>query len=136
MCCDNNKAESVLSLFQDSVSRWGLLSRVRCDYEMENYLVGSYMIENRGVDRGSIITGSSVHNCKVERMHRDVYCGVLVFYARLFENMEADGILDPLDEVHLFSLHHVYMPRINKSLFEFVAQMLLKQRMLENIYCT
>ena len=149
VCCDNNKAESVLSLFQDGVARWGLPSRVRCDYGMENYLVGSFMIDNRGANRGSIITGSSVHNSRVERTHRDVYCGVLVFYARLFENMEADGILDPLDEVHLFSLHHIYIPRINKSLSEFVAQMnnhpisterncsplqLWEQGMLENMY--
>ena len=149
VCCDNNKSESVLSLFQDGVARWGLLSRVRCDYGMGNYLVGSFMIDNRGANRGSIITGSSVHNSRVERTHCDVYCGVLVFYARLFENMEADGILDPLDEVHLFSLYHIYIPRINKSLSEFVAQMnnhpisterncsplqLWEQGMLENMY--
>ena len=46
--------------------------------------------------------------------------------------MAADGILDPLDEVHLFSLHHVYIPRINKSLTECVATILflLKETVL------
>ena len=42
-----------------------LPSRVRSDHGMENHLVGMYMIENRGTDRGSIITGSSVHNSRV-----------------------------------------------------------------------
>ena len=27
-------------------------------------------------------------------------------------------LLDPLNEVHLFSLHHVYLPRINRALTE------------------
>eukprot|EP00794_Sanderia_malayensis_P016136 gene16136-17762_t len=108
---------------RDGVSRWGLPSRVRSDHGMENYLVGLYMIENRGADRGSIITGSSVHNSRVERTHRDVYCGVLVFYARLFEKMEHENILDPMNERELFCLHYVFLPRINKSLDEFIAQM-------------
>ena len=66
-CRDNNKAETVLSLFQNA--------RVRSDYNMENYLVAAHMIQHRGPGRGSIITGSSVHNSRVERTHRDVYSG-------------------------------------------------------------
>lgn len=37
--------------------------------------------------------------------------------------MEDEGILDVLNDVHLYSLHHVFIPRINKSLQEFVQQM-------------
>ena len=122
-CANNNKAETVLSLFEEGVNRWGLPFRVRSDYGMENYLVASYMMENRGAGRGSIITGSSVHNCRVERTHRDVYSGVLVFCAKLFENMERQGNMDPLDDIHLFCLHYVFLPRINSSLQEFVSQM-------------
>ena len=44
------------------------------------------------------MTGSSVHNSRVERTHQDVYCGVLIFYARLFEKMEHDNILDPIND--------------------------------------
>ena len=91
-CRDNNKAETVLSLFETAVQTTGT-SRVRSDYGMENYYVASYMIQNRGAGRGSIITGSSVHNSRVERAHRDIYSGVLVFYARIFEQMEDADIL-------------------------------------------
>ena len=77
----------------------------------------------RGVDRGRIIKGSSVHNCRVERMHRDVYAGVLCFYAQLFHEMENNGILDPLNNLHLHCLHHICLPRLNRSLEEFGGQM-------------
>lgn len=122
-CCDNNRAETVLDLFREGTQEYGVPSRARCDYGMENFLVAQFMLEKRGLDRGSIITGSSVHNCRVERAHRDVYAGVLCFYARLFGEMEKAGILDPLNDTHLYSLHYVYLPRINRSLQEFVAQM-------------
>ncbi|KAK2566945.1 hypothetical protein P5673_008707 [Acropora cervicornis] len=122
-CCDNNKADTVLSLFQKGVEQWGLPSRVRCDYGMENFYVGQYMIDHRGEGRGSIITGSSVHNSRVERAHRDIYSGVLAFYARIFEAMEDEGILEILDNVHLYSLHYVFIARINRSLDEFIQQM-------------
>ena len=124
-CCDNNKAETVLRLFffEESTSTYGLPSRARCDYGMENILVAQFMLERRGLNRGSIITGSSVHNCRVERAHRDVYAGVLCFYAKLFDEMEKGGFLDPLNELHLFCLHYIFLPRINKSLKEFVEQM-------------
>ncbi|CAH3173671.1 unnamed protein product [Porites lobata] len=122
-CRDNNKAETVLSLFQNAVQKWGLLSRVRCDYGMENYHVGAYMIQHRGPGRGSMITGSSVHNSRVERTHRDAYSGVLAFYSRVFQPLEDEGNLDVLNDVHIFSLHHIYIPRIQNSLEELVSQM-------------
>ncbi|CAH3173071.1 unnamed protein product [Porites lobata] len=105
-CRDNNKAETVLSLFQNA-----------------NYHVGAYMIQHRGPARGSIITGSSVHNSRVERTHRDVYSGVLAFYSRVFQQLEDEGNLDVLNDVHIFSLHHIYIPRIQNSLEELVSQM-------------
>jgi len=78
----------VLRRFEENTKTYGLPSRARCDYSMENVLVAQFMLERRGLDRGSIITGSSVHNCRVERAHRDVYAGVLCFYAKLFDEME------------------------------------------------
>ena len=56
-------------------------------------------------------------------MHRDMYAGVLCFYAQLFHEMENNGFLDPLNDLHLYCLHHIYLPRINRSREEFVGQM-------------
>ena len=39
---------------------------------------------------------------------------------RLFFFLE-QGILDPLNEYHLYALHFIYLPRINRSLEEFRA---------------
>ena len=36
--------------------------------------------------------------------------------------MESLEILDPLDEVHLFALHYIYKPRINRALKLFATQ--------------
>ena len=69
-----------------------------------------------------MITGSSVHNQRVERLHRDVTSGVLKSYINEFYGMETSGLLDPVNEVHLLSLHLVYLQEINKSLEEFTRQ--------------
>ena len=38
------------------------------------------------------------------------------FYYALFSHMKSVNILDPDDDVHLFSLHTVFLPRINEHL--------------------
>lgn len=121
-CASNNRAETVLEQFTLGVQNYGLPSRVRSDHGLENVKVAYFMIEQRGMGRGSMITGSSVHNCRVERAHRDIYAGVLSFFAKTFNELEDSGLLDPLVDLHIFALHYVYIPRINAALKEFKEQ--------------
>ena len=54
---DNNRAQTVLSLFQNAIAVHGTPSRVRGDHGVENLGVAWYMEENYGVERGSYIWG-------------------------------------------------------------------------------
>ena len=118
-CSTNNRSLTVYRLFMQATKEYGVPSRVRSDKGGENILVCQFMITVRGLGRGSHIAGSSVHNQRIERLWRDVYRCVCSIYHELFYSMEAMGILDPVNEIDLFVLHCVYLPRINKSLKEF-----------------
>ena len=70
--CSNNRATTVLRCFEEAVSTYSVPSRVRCDYGVENADVARFMLETQGTGHSSIITGSSVHNQRVEGQWRDV----------------------------------------------------------------
>ena len=67
-CSNNNEAETVVKLFKEAVHSYGLPSRVRSDMGGENMKVGKYMLEKCGLNRGSMIVGSSVHNQRIETL--------------------------------------------------------------------
>lgn len=60
--------------------------------------------------------GKSVHNQRIECLWRDVYNAVTQLYYHLFYSLEGEDLLDSFNELHLFSLHYVFYPRINKAL--------------------
>jgi DNA-binding Lrp family transcriptional regulator len=121
-CSTNNRAETVLHLFDKAISQWGIPHRCRGDRGGENIQVAEWMINYRGMNRGSYIFGKSIHNQRIERLWRDVYRLILRLYYDVFNHLEREYGLDPNNEIHLWCLHYAYLPIINRALDIFQNQ--------------
>ncbi|XP_057191136.1 uncharacterized protein LOC130555096 [Triplophysa rosa] len=112
----NNRASTVLDSFIGAAERFGIPSRVRSDKGLENIEVAHFMVARSGENRNSHITGRSVHNQRIERLWRDVYEQVLDKFYCLFYGMESESLLDPDNEVHLYALHWIFLPQLQRHL--------------------
>ena len=63
-----------------------------------------------------MITGSSTHNQRIERMWVYMHRSVTRLYYRLFYFLKHQCLLDHLNELHLCALAYVHLPHINRSL--------------------
>ena len=119
-CSGNNRASTVYDLFIKAIEQYGLPSRIRCDQGRENIHVARHMLRHRE-ERNSVLVGSSVHNQRIERLWRDMHRCTTSMYYRLFYYLEHHDLLNPIDDVHIFSLHYIFIPRINQALQQFLA---------------
>ena len=118
-CRTNNLAATALEFFIEGTEKFGIPLRVRTDCGVENVDIARFMITTRGTGRGNFITGTSVHNQRIEKLWREVNRVLGALYKDLFIFMENNNVLDVDNEIHLLALEIVYLPKINASLNEF-----------------
>lgn len=75
-----------LRAFQEGIDTFGVPSRIRTDKGRENIEIITRMIELRGMNRNSAITGPSTRNQRIERLWRELNRSVIYFYRELYYN--------------------------------------------------
>ena len=77
------------------------------------------MIQQQG--EYGVICGKSVQNQRVERLNGDLNRHVNRPFSEVFHDSELRGQFNPKNDVDLFCLHFVYLPRINRAIEEFAT---------------
>ncbi|GBE86435.1 predicted protein [Sparassis crispa] len=109
---NNNRSNTVLDLFLDSLHVHGTPSRVRGDHGTENVLVAEWMEVNKGSGRGSYIWGS-VHNTRIERLWYDVTHGFGQKWKNFFLDLEVNHGFNRRLAAHIWLLHYLFLDAIN-----------------------
>lgn len=100
------------------MERYGTPRRVHTGHGGENIDIWRHMLEKHG-DSG-VIVGSSTHNERIERLWRDAHRSIIVVFGNLFRSLEAEGNLDPLNEVDMYCFHYEFTCPINEALQSFI----------------
>lgn len=115
----NNRSSTVMDCFMNAVSRYGVPSRVRTDHGGENNTLLVREHFQRLWERKCSERKEHTHNQQIERLWGDLWRGMTDVYHCLFNFFESEGIVDVDNEMYLWALHYMYLPRINRDLTEF-----------------
>ena len=121
-CSNNNNGSTVLETFQKGVHHFGLPLRVRCDQGTENHEVALHMLKNWWFIQKQCHDWQFYPQSEIRKVMdghaQNCHNTILSFI--LF--LEIHSLLDSLNEVHLFALSYIYLPRINSVLNVFTEE--------------
>ena len=103
-CSTNNTAATVFDSFINATQSYGVPRRLRTDLRGENVDAWQYMVDFYGGDERCVITGSSIHNERIERLWRDVRNSVITPFRQEFLSLEQQEILDVDNDVDFILL--------------------------------
>jgi hypothetical protein len=119
-CATNNRASTVLNFFLESLNEYDVPLQIRCDKGGENVDVARFMFDLHHGNAHAVITGSSNHNQRIERLWRDVYEKEVEFYHLIFLYLADDlQLIDFTNHANLFVLHYLFESHINDALEQF-----------------
>ena len=128
-CSNNNKALTVLNCFTKATQLYDIPHKIRTDRGGENTKIWRFMVHHYS-SPSAVITGSSVHNERIERLWRDVKRSVSSLFIHEFCTLEDNETLDPLNNLDIFCLHWVYLPIINRNEHNLTPNQLFCQGLL------
>ena len=97
----------------EASERFRVATRIHTHHGTENVAVARAMLEIKGAETNPVLTERSVHNQRIERLWVDFGAQVIHYFRDIFHHLESCCNLDPLNELHLFALLFVFLPRIN-----------------------
>lgn len=115
----NKRASTLLHALTNSegFAAHGLPVHGRCDNGMENVAIVKFLIYMHG----NVITGSSVHNQRIERLWGEVYRSATEPYKNRFIHFQRQWGLDVKNEEHIWLLQYLFIDVINTDLSVFVS---------------
>lgn len=75
-----------------------------------------------GVATGSAIRGRGNHNQCIEHFWGDLWHGSTNAYYSLFSFLESEGITEPDNNMHIWAMHYIYLPQLNRHLELFCSR--------------
>lgn len=116
-----NNAGTQLEIFERATNQYGYPWHIRTDRGLENSLTWERMLEVRGRGTRAVIVGPSTRNTRIERLWLTVGVHKIRFWRRLFQSMEDQNGLDIENDLHLWALHYIFVPRLNQELSAWIV---------------
>ena len=113
-----NTSEAVKPIFMEACEQLGAYPfHLRTDRGWENRGMWEVMLDQRAdyITKCAFV-GPSTRKTRIERLWRTYNCSKMMKYRRMFRSMEQNNGLDRHNQVHIWCLHYIFIPRLNREL--------------------